>query len=104
MTQYFERPQDLRCHTAVTARVNLLSFNVPVAGSGEFCGVLPLTNAGTLHSTSTSRAFCFSLDERGTLLSLGRWTGLPSTSSGDLAAAVNDRIYRSASGKTISME
>ncbi|CAM9232071.1 unnamed protein product, partial [Pylaiella littoralis] len=28
--------------------------------------------------------------------------GLPSTSSGDLAAAVNDRIYRSASGKTIS--
>ncbi|CAM9163862.1 unnamed protein product, partial [Hapterophycus canaliculatus] len=30
--------------------------------------------------------------------------GLPSTSSGDLAAAVNDRIYRAASGKTISAE
>eukprot|EP00903_Cladosiphon_okamuranus_P008573 g8224.t1 len=30
--------------------------------------------------------------------------GLPSSSSGDLAAAVNDRIYRSASGKTISAE
>ncbi|CAM9606318.1 unnamed protein product [Scytosiphon promiscuus] len=30
--------------------------------------------------------------------------GLPSTSSGDLAAAVNDRIFRSASGKTISAE
>eukprot|EP00904_Undaria_pinnatifida_P012700 jgi/Undpi1/8560/HiC_scaffold_25.g11025.m1 len=30
--------------------------------------------------------------------------GLPRTSSGDLSAAVNDRIYRSASGKTISAE
>ncbi|CAM9334401.1 unnamed protein product [Ectocarpus sp. 4 AP-2014] len=30
--------------------------------------------------------------------------GLPSTSDGDMAAAVNDRIYRSASGKTISVE
>ncbi|CAM9307161.1 unnamed protein product [Ectocarpus sp. 12 AP-2014] len=30
--------------------------------------------------------------------------GLPSASNGDMAAAVNDRIYRSASGKTISVE